>query len=311
MLCITHLVKCPSPKAPIDSADETLIPSKPGDRIKTDRRDAKKLVELFKAGLLTDVCPPSEAEEAIRDLCRCREDARLDLTRHRHQLGKFLLRRGLIFTGGKSNWTQKHHRWLRQLKFSEEAEQAVFDDYLVTVERASDRVKSLEEHLEHISKVSRYSRAVAWLRCFRGIDTVAALTIVSELHDFRRFPAPRRLMSFVGLVPSEYSTGEKRRTGGITKTGNAHVRRILTEISWAYVKRPAIGPKLRRRRQGQPGWIIAIADKAQSRLFRRYWRLVNQGKPKNKALTAIARELVGFLWSVLSREVWTQSESNG
>lgn len=280
----------------------SLIPSKPGDRIKTDRRDAKKLVELFKAGLLTEVRPPTEAEEAVRDLCRCREDARLDLTRHRHQLGKFLLRRDLVFTGTRSNWTQKHHEWLRQLEFDDRAEQDVSDDYLITVERATERLRSLDVRIEEISKGTLYGEAVARLRCFRGIDTTAAMTIVSELHDFRRFSTPRQLMSFVGLVPSEYSTGESKRKGGITKTGNCHVRRMLTESSWAYSRRPAIGPGLRKRRQGQPGWVVAIADKAQSRLYRRYWKLVTKGKHKNKALTAVARELVGFIWAVLRRE---------
>jgi len=277
----------------------SLIPRKPGERIKTDRRDARKLAELFRAGLLTEVHPPTLEDEAIRDLCRGREDAREDLTRCRHRLGKMLLRKGLVFGHGKKAWTRGHRAWLRGLRFELSADQAVFDDYLLAVEQLEERVKGLEEKIEAFSIGGPYAEPVGWLRCFRGIDTVTAMTIVSELHGFGRFASPRGLMAFLGLVPSENTTGYEPRRGGITKAGNSHVRRVLIEAAWHYRHRPGVGA-LRKRRQGQPAAIIALADKAQHRLYRRYRRMTEAGKPGTKAVTAIARELTGFIWAALS-----------
>jgi transposase len=277
----------------------SLIPVKPGERIKTDRRDASKLAELFRAGLLTEVQPPTAQEEAVRDLCRCREDAKEDQTRARHRLSKLLLRRGLVYSQGK-NWTSVHRKWLRSIKWEHAADQAVFDDYMQALEHVEERLKALDAKLEEASQEAPYAQPVAWLRCFRGIDTVTAMTIVAELHGFSRFESPRALMSYLGLVPSEHSSGDTKRRGTITKTGNKHVRRILIEAAWHYRHAPAVGARLRKRRHGQPGHVIAIADRAQSRLHRRYWRLISgSNKPHNKAVTAVARELVGFIWAAL------------
>jgi transposase len=275
----------------------SLVPVKPGERIKTNRRDAKKLAQQFRAGTLTEVHPPTLEEEGVRDLCRCREDIREDLTRSRHRLGKMLLRRSLIFSG--KAWTRAHREWLRALKFEGEADRAVFDDYLRAVELLEDRLATIEQKLEEVAQRGSWAEPVAWLRCFRGIDTVTAISIVAEVHGFARFTSARHLMSYLGLVPSESSTGEKHRRGRITRSGNAHVRRLLVEASWHYRHKPATGAKLRKRREGQPGWVIAAADKAQARLHRRYLKLVLGGKSHNKAVIAIARELAGFIWATL------------
>jgi transposase len=277
----------------------SLIPGKPGDRVKTDRRDAKKLAFLFRAGLLTEVQPPSEEDEAARDLCRAREDAREDLVRCRHRLTKFLLRRGIVFTGGKRAWTKAHRQWLRALRFEQDWDQLVFCDYLVAVEHLEGRLDVLADRLEQLSREPRYAMPVAVLRCFRGFDTVTATTIVVELHTFHRFPSPRRLMAFVGLVPSEHTSGSRRRLGAITKTGNGHVRRLLIEAAWNYRHPPRVGT-LARRRKGQPARVIALADRAMQRLYRRYIRLTLRGVPPQKAVVAVARELVGFVWAALS-----------
>jgi transposase len=277
----------------------SLIPVKPGEKIKTDRRDARKLAELLRADLLTEVRPPTLEEEGVRDLCRCREDAKEDLMRARHRLGKMLLRRGLVYSGGKA-WTRPHRKWLRSIEWDNEADQTVFDDYFRAIEHVEERQAALTSKIEELSKQAPYAEPVGWLRCFRGIDTVTAMTIVAELHDFSRFTSPRALMSYLGLVPRESSSGDSTRRGGITKTGNKHVRRILIEAAWHYRHKPAVGAKLRKRREGQPGSVIAIADRAQLRLHKRYWKLLlGSNKPSNKVAVAVARELVGFIWAVL------------
>lgn len=280
----------------------SLIPSKPGDRVKTDRRDARKLAELLRAGLLTEVHPPTEAEEAVRDLCRAREDLREDLTRCRHRLSKFLLRRGLRWTTGKRAWTQAHRLWLRGLSFDETAAQASFDSYFVSLEQAEERLKVLASQLEEQSQREPYREPVGWLRCFRGIDTVTAMTVVAELHGFSRFQSARQLMSYLGLTPSEDSSGGRTRRGAITKAGNSHVRRVLVEAAWHARHRPCISVSLRKRREGQPGWMIALADRAAQRLHARYSRLSQRGKERNKITVAVARELVGFIWAALKQD---------
>lgn len=274
-----------------------LIPRKPGARIKTDRRDARKLAELWRAGLLTVVQPPTPADEAVRDLARARDDARADLQRCRHRLGKLLLRRGLHYSG--RNWTQAHRRWVDGLEWVQPAERVVVDDYLLAIDHLDARLIELDRQLTQIAETEPYRESVGWLRCFRGIDTLTAILILAELHDFRRFPSPRALMAYVGLVPGEDSSGEHHRRGRITRTGNTLVRRLLVETAWHYQHRPGVGVALLRRRKGQPGRVIAIADKAQQRLCRRFRRLVEQHKPASKVAVAIARELSGFLWAAL------------
>jgi transposase len=278
-----------------------LVPRKPGERVKTNRRDARKLAELLRAGLLTEVRPPTPAEEAVRDLCRARDDAREDLQRCRHRLGKLLLRRGLHFPGRK-NWTRAHRQWIASLVWAQPAERVVVDDYLLAIDHVEARLIELDARLAEIAHQDPYREPVAWLRCFRGIDTLTAMLILAELHDFRRFQSPRALMAYLGLVPGEDSTGDKHRRGRITRTGNALVRRVLVETAWHYQHRPAVGAALLHRRKGQPSRVIAIADKAQQRLCRRFRKLAAEHKPAPKIAVAIARELTGFLWAALQPE---------
>jgi transposase len=254
----------------------SLIPRKPGERIKTDRRDARKLAELLRAGLLTEVHPPSEADEAVRDLCRAREDAHEDLVRSRHRLSKLLLRRGLQWLGTKRAWSQGHRLWVRSLRFEHAADQVVLDDYLLAIEHVEERLRVLDAEIEEASQQAPYAEVVGALRCFRGIDTLTAMTLVAELHDFMRFGSARGLMSFLGLVPSEHSSGGKKQRGEITKAQS-----------------------LRARREGQPAQTIAIADKAMRRLHRRFTHMLERGKPRQEVAVAIARELTGFIWAAM------------
>jgi len=277
----------------------SLIPVKPGARIKTDRRDARKLAELFRAGLLTEVHAPSESEEALRDLCRCRDDARTDLLRARHRLGKFLLRRHCLYRQTKHHWGSRHLRWLEELRFDDPISQSTFDSYLLAVQQLAERLAQLDARLAEYGGEEPYREPVAWLRCFKGIDTVTAVCLIAELHDFRRFRSARELMSYVGLVPSEHSSGERERRGSVTKTGNRHVRRLLVEAAWHHRHRPALSAPLRKRREGQPARVLVIADRSQERLCARYRRMTARGLSQPKTIVAMARELVGYLWAVL------------
>jgi transposase len=265
--------------------------------VKTNRRDARKLAELGRAGLLTAVQPPTPDDEAVRDLARARDDAREDLQRCRHRLGKLLLRRGRHFTG--RNWTRAHRAWIHSLTWTHVAERTVVDDYLLAIDHTEARLLELDARLAELAEREPYREPVGWLRCFRGIDTLTAMLILAELHDFRRFTSARALMAYLGLVPSEDSSGEKHRRGRITRTGNALVRRLLVETAWHYQHRPSVGRALARRRKGQPGRVIAVADKAQQRLCRRFRKLAAEHKPAPKIAVAIARELAGFLWAAL------------
>ena len=285
----------------------SLIPVKPGERIKTDRRDARKLARSLRSDDLTAVHPPTTADEAVRDLCRCREDARKDLHRARHRLDTYLLRRACLYTLTRRRWGQPYRTWLSSLKFEHAADQVTFEDYVRTIEQAEERLRRLDERLAAAAEQDPYREPVGWLRCFRGIDTVTAIAVVAELHDFRRFRTARALMAYLGVVPSEHSSGERQHRGSITKAGNRHVRRLLVEAAWHYRHRPHVGPILRRRRSAQPHGIIAIADRAQDRLFHRFRDLTTRGKPPHKAVVAVARELVGFIWAALYPA--TQGES--
>ena len=277
----------------------SLIPVRPGSRIKTDRRDARKLGELLGAGLLVAVHPPSEEQEALRDLCRCRVDVVEDLLRARHRMGKFLLRRHCVCKEASRNWGTRHMTWLRALRFEDAASQATFDSYLLSLDQLGERLLQLELQLAEFGAQEPYREPVGWLRCFRGIDTVTAVSLVAELHDCRRFGSARALMSYLGLVPTEHSSGDRERRGSITKAGNGHARRLLVEAAWHQRNRPAISQPLRKRRAGQPAWVLAIADRAMERLWRRWTRLTFRGKPTQKVVVAMARELVGYIWAVL------------
>jgi transposase len=280
----------------------SLTPLRPGDHVKTDRRDARNLAELFRAGLLSEVRPPSVDEEAVRDLCRCRDDARMDLTRARHRLTHFLLRRGLAYgEGGQRNWSQRHRTWLGSLRFERASERIVFEDYLLAIEQREAQRAALDVELKAIAGSEPWRERVGWLRCFHGIDTITAIIVLSELHDIHRFPTAPTLMAFLGLVPSESSSGERQRRGSITRAGNRHVRRVLIETAWNYRHKPRISAQLAARRRGQPRTVVALADRAQRHLCRRYRRMEARGKHRNKIVVAIARELTGFLWAALAQ----------
>jgi transposase len=286
----------------------SLTPVKPGQHIKTDRRDARKLAELLRAGLLTEVHPPSEDEEAVRDLCRARDDAQRDLTRARNRLGKFLLRRGCVYcVGRRPTWSQKYRTWLRSLAFDRSSDQTVLEDYLVAVSQVETRLEALDQELARLSGAEPYQRPVAALRCFHGIDTVTAMALVAELHAPRRFPTARQLMAYLGLVPRESSSGDRRRQGGITGAGNRHIRRLLVEAAWHYRHKPQVGRALKLRRRGQPPEVIAHADRALRRLTLRHRRMTYQGKHPNTVTVAIARELTGHIWNAM--QVVTSQQS--
>jgi transposase len=280
-------------------AAPSLIPRKPGERVKTNRRDARKLAVQLRAGLLTAVCPPTPEQEALRDLCRCREDAREDLMRARHRLCKMLLRRGRVYRQG-SHWTKRHGGWLRSLPWDFEADRISFQTYLSAIEGLEERLDELDTAIEEQASKDPYRAPVAWLRCFRGFDTLQAVTLVAELYEVARFTRPRQLMAYLGLVPSESSSGDRRRQGSITKTGNSHVRRALINAAWQYRRPPHVSRVLRKRRERQPQEILSLADRASRRLHRRFAHLtLRLGKCSQKAVVAVARELAGFLWAAL------------
>ena len=284
---------------PCEVIAPALIPRRAGDRVKTDRRDAGQLAILYRAGALTAIHIPTDQEEAARDLLRCREDIRADLLRARHRLSKFLLRHGRRFTGTKKAWSQRHATWLRMQTWPLAALDQTHAAYLRAVDEAMARLRSIETDLRALLDLESLRPRVQRLRCFRGIDDLTALTIAAELGDARRFGSAPRAMAFVGLVPSEHSSGAKRARGAITKTGNAHLRRVLVEAAWHARHRPFVGQALRRRQQGAPDAIIAQAWTAQQRLYRRYHRLAARGKPSQHVITAVARELTGFVWAAL------------
>jgi transposase len=284
---------------PCDVVAPTLVPTKPGDRVKTDRRDAAKLARCYRAGDLTPVWVPDAAHEALRDLVRAREAAKQDQLRARHRLGKLLLRHGIRPSSAKP-WTQRHRRWLDTLHWDSPALQATFEDYLHEVDHAAARLGRLEEALDAAIATAPVAlrSIIAALQCLRGIRQLTAATIVSEIGPLSRFTHPRQLMGYSGTVPSEHSSGDRVRRGAITKTGNAHLRRVLVEAAWAYRFPPKCTKALRSRQRGQPDAITAIAWKAQHRLSTRYRRLLGRGKPTPHVITAVARELAGFIWAI-------------
>jgi transposase len=286
---------------PCEVIAPALIPRRPGDRIKTDRRDAGQLAILFRAGALTAIHIPTEHEEAARDLLRCREDIRADLLRARHRLSKFLLRHGRRFTATKKAWSKRHETWLHAQVWPLPALDQTHRAYLRTVDETVARLRAVEVDLRALLSLEPLAARVQRLRCFRGVDDLTALTIAAELGDARRFPTAPSTMAFVGLVPSEHSSGTRQARGAITKTGNAHLRRVLVEAAWHYRHHPFVGDALRRRQQGAPTAVIAQAWTAQHRLNRRYRRLAGRGKPKQHVVTAVARELTGFLWAALTQ----------
>jgi transposase len=273
------------------------IPRAAGDRVKTDRRDAEHLVRLLGAGKLHPVRVPGPGEEALRDLVRAREAVRVDLMRCRHRLSKLLLRHGIRFDDGQA-WSERHRVWLATLELGWPAAQATLLDARGAVDMLVHRREALEREITALLPGSPWAVQVGRLRCLRGIDTLTAVGLCAEIGDFERFARPGQLMSYVGLVPSEATTGEKRRLGAITKTGSGHARRLLVEAAWHYRKRPSIGKTLTERQAGQPAEAVAIAWSAQRRLHRTWNRLEARGKRRTIIAVAAARELAGFCWAV-------------
>jgi transposase len=276
----------------------SLVPTKPGDKMKTDRRDARKLAQNLRAGELTPVWTPGEDDEALRDLVRAREDGIEDLLRAKHRLLKFLLRHDMRPPIGVKNWTDAHRRWLDSLKLENSALRITFQEYLHTIDEIAGRIERLEQEIHEQAVQSHHAPVIRALQALRGVAEVAATSLVAEIGEFSRFSNPRQLMAFNGVTPSEASSGPKGRRGKITKTGNAHARRIIVESAWSYRYKPALTGALKKRQQGQDPEIQAIAWKAQHRLHGKYMKLLLKGKPSPVVATAVARELLGFIWAI-------------
>lgn len=276
------------------------IPRAPTDHIKTDRRDAEHLVRLLVAGKLHPVRVPGTEEEALRDLVRAREDIRGDLMRARHRLSKLLLRHDVRYEG--TAWTAAHHRWLATVELDHPPAQATLADYRGAVDGLTHRRTELERLIEAAVPGSPWAAEVARLRCLRGIDTLSAVGLCAEIGDFRRFARAGTLMSYLGLVPSEHSSGEQRRLGSITKSGSRHARRLLVEAAWHYRRAPTLGVGLRRRQEGRPAAAVAISWTAQQRLHRVWERMRGRRKRPTVIAVATARELAGFCWAITQVE---------
>lgn len=277
----------------------SLIPQRSGDRVKTDRRDALRLAELFRAGELTAVWVPGPQDEVLRDLVRAREDAVEDRLRARHRLSKFLLRHSLFPSGPKPvrNWTVAHRAWLDSLKLEGNLG-VVFREYLHTLDEIQGRIDRFEAAIHEASTTSTRAPVIQALQTMRGIKEVAAASIVAEVGEFSRFRHPGQLMAYSGLVPSEYSSGLSQRRGGITKAGDPHLRRIAVESAWSYRHQPNVSAALRKRQENQSADVRDIAWKAQIRLHNKYTRLMFKGKGGGVTTAAVARELLGFTWAI-------------
>ena len=278
----------------------SLVPTMAGDRVKTDRRDATKLARCYRAGDLTPVWVPDADHEALRDLVRAREAAKSDQLRARNRLSKFLLRHGQRPASKMTPWSDRHLRWLRQVHFAQFAKEATRLDYLHEVDHAADRITRLERAIDQAIQTAppKMRAVIGALQALRGIARVTAVTIVAEVGELSRFTRAPQLMGYAGLGPREHSSGSHIRRGGITKAGNAHLRRVAIEAAWAYRHRPALGAPLRKRQTGLSETVKAIGWKAQLRLYARYHRLLGRGKCSQQVTTAIGRELLGFIWAI-------------
>lgn len=287
----------------------TLIPVKSGERVKTDRRDALKLARYLRAGELTAVWVPDEAHEALRDLVRLREDAKADQKRARNRLGKFLLRQGWFPPEGTRVWSRAHREWLDSLWMEQSAQRIVLRDSLAQLDHQNERLAALDAAVSEQSGVlsEPMQRVVAALVCLYGVQQLTAVTVVAETGDLGRFAKAPQLFSYAGVVPREHSSGgpDKSRRGGITKTGNTHLRRVLVESAWHYRHPPKVSAQLRKRRAGKDPVVVELANKAHRRLYQTYRRLIEAGKPAPRAVVAVSRELLGFMWAI-SRQVQGQ-----
>jgi transposase len=277
----------------------SMIPRKPGDKVKTDKRDCRRLARLHRAGELTAVRVPTPAEEGVRDVCRARQVAVEDLTRARHRLGSFLLRHSVVWRGG-SNWSLRHRQWVANRTFTDPAVRSAFSFYLAEVTTREASLDAMDAELTGWCHNELFADAVTRLGAYRGIDALGALTIAVEVCDFRRFATARSFMGFCGLVPREYSSGETTWRGEITKAGNVHVRTQLVESAWAYRYQPNVSANLRRRQQGVDPAVAARAWAAQLRLCRRFRHLAAHKQSQSTVTAAVARELAGFVWAELT-----------
>jgi transposase len=275
----------------------SLIPTKSGDRVKTDKRDARKLARLYRAGELTAIHIPDKDDEVIRDLCRARTDAVDDRTRTKQRVGAFLLRNGHHYTG-RSNWTEAHHRYLRELVLIDPVQKLILEEYIQALDATIQRVESIEQHMRIRLQDWQRREFVEALQGLKGFQMVASMVVASELGDLTRFSHPRKLMDFLGLVSSEQSTGDRRRQGAITKCGNSHVRWMLVEVAHSYRLPPKISKELSKRQQDLNGAVKTVSWKAQKRLYNRYIRLKMRAVHENKIMVALARELAAFVWEV-------------
>jgi transposase len=285
-----------------DIAAPSLTPVRPGDRVKTDRRDARKLVRLYRAGELTFVSPPTPEQEGLRDLVRCRDDLRRARTAARHRVGKQLLRYGRVYREGKKSWTLQHRAWVRRQRLDDPLAQAALEHMLCHLDAIDAQIAAVDRQLEEIARAEPWCDPVRWLTCFRGIGTLTALGLLAEIGDFRRFASARELMSFLGLTVSEYSSGERRSRGSLTKTGNRHARRLLVEAAWHYQHPPRLSARIRAHDGLVPPEALARAWQAQIRLHHRHRHLTGSGKLPTVATVAVARELCGFLWAAMTRQ---------
>lgn len=284
----------------------SLIPQKPGQRVKTDRRDAIRLAQLYRAGELTPIYVPKEEDEALRDLVRAREDAKEDVLRAKHRLMKYLLRYDIKPPIGITKWTKAYRHWLDTLTLDSKLSQVVFQEYLHTLKENEMRMERLEKEIEEQARTGYHAPVILALQTLRGVADITSTGLVAEIGCFKRFSSPKQLMAYAGLVPSEYSSGETRLQGKITKTGNRHVRTLLIEAAWHYLRQPVVKGQLAKRQEGQPPTIQAISWKAQTRLHKKFHRLMSRGKPSGKAVVAFARELTGFIWAI-TQEIENQT----
>lgn len=278
-------------------AAPSMIPRKAGDRIKNDNRDAISLARLLRAGELTAIYVPDLEDEAVRDLSRARNDARIAERKAKQRLSSFLLRNDFVYPGQKK-WTKAHFNWLADLKMKHSIQQIVFQEYIDAVHECSERTARIKEQIRQVATEWRWAPTVKALQALRGVSLLTAVITVAEIGDFSRFQNPKELMAYLGLVPSEYSSGSKTRRGGITKTGNSHARRICVESAWSYRYQARVTQPLLKRQKDLPGNIRQIAWKAQVRLCARFRRLRARGKPTQVVVVAIARELVAFMWAI-------------
>jgi transposase len=277
-----------------------LIPQRPGERVKTDSRDARKLARLHQGGLLEAIWVPDPETESARDLVRAREAARVDRMRDRNRLSKFCLRNDLVLPG--RSWGVKRRAWLARQSFEHPSRQRAFDTYCHAIDLVDARIEALEAEIREVATQGPWSGLVADLRCLRGIDTLSALGLAVEIGDFHRFKEAEKFMAFIGLVPSEYSSGEKRARGSITKVGNTHARRLLVEAAWHSRLRPKVSYELSVRQRGASPAVIERAWRAQKRLHQRWGRMAARGKPQQKIVVACARELAGFIWAIATEQ---------